>query len=653
MKFNAIALANVLLLAVTNVRGEQSLGKAKLVKKAQKSTHVPTYGECSTELFEGYWMYVGGICKNLFGVIIDCAAATEGVRFCEYTERVLEYYNGDDALKACDVGGSFSRMGKNQVTYDSCTGECTLEYFDLSHDPCELYTPVVLGLKAVINIKKDKDSMDVYFSNNGGVSFYNDNYPRKADQLTIVADTTEDEPARRGRHRRFLSEMDKQATISSSEACKIPTNFFNLTLIPDDYELVPIESIVVPAIGSTEGGVSVLENGNLFESDWLDLASCEKNEECKMMTWINAAGPAVGSISGVVDKWKGIFENGWPDDAGGAGDLIDGIGDFLNIGSTLFPPLALAGGILNTVGSVFGGKDEENITLLKTITKSIARIDEKLTGITKLINSSIDQVLEKIAVLEFNNCMASIRQYTKNDANLRQFSGWYKSMIESIPYAESNPGLREQSVKNFKHGCEKNIHYNILLALEGFVRRPDGCQVKTLKLRFLENPSDFGPTFGAWVTELTMELMKYEGFCIGVRGFKNDPFTSTVERIVKGLQDRKLCQATPESSVDSKCTLSQYCLEKDSTGKLLRECRTRFDSSNDDVCKGDNGEPRHNMCTSGVCKRHTRLDRVKNGTEEKCKKFFFFKYSCKTEQKWRNVERYTFACVQNLDSLGQ
>ena len=92
MKLNSIALAQLLLSVASGAQSEQVSGcscgdkteaesspdrklttpkKGKGKKKDKKSkaqapTVAPT-GECSLELFQGGCMYVGGICKNVFG----------------------------------------------------------------------------------------------------------------------------------------------------------------------------------------------------------------------------------------------------------------------------------------------------------------------------------------------------------------------------------------------------------------------------------------------------------------------------------------------------------------------------------------------------------------------------------------------------------
>jgi len=667
MKFNFIALAQLAFVVATGVQGEQVSGSScgdkadcrnaasspdreltrevkastkviKVQKHTKKSeAQVPTAGECSSELFQGAWMYVGGICQNLFGVVIHCEEATEGDGTCDYTERVIEYHNGDDPSMACDVGGTFSRMGRNKITYDSCTGDCTLEYFDLSYDPCELYTPTVLGLKAVINVKNDEDEMDIYFSNDGGGFFYNEEKPRQADRIMFDGD----EPARRGRHRRALSKMDKNETVTSSGACNRPTNFFAMDLLPKDYH----SRVFDPQTPVPKDPSRAFERTNIFTYDHLDLASCKSDETCKLSKWIVGAGTEIGKLPAVITKWQDIYKNGWPDDKKDIGDIFSGVGDFVDIFSTVFPPLALAGGVLNTIGAVLGTSTPEDMELLTNITATLEVVEGKIDVISENLNKGINAILDKLADAEFRACFNTVQDYALE--GMKDFRGSFRKMIDIASFPKSP--FYDIYRKDYSDKCFSGVHVNTLIALKDTIHDPSGCLLTVCKPYFLKRPEIYAQTVGAWATSVALEIFQYEAQCEGFRAESvKEPNNPLFEGYFNGLLDelrvKDYCRDTPGETTDlPNCSANQYCSVKDTSGQLKRRCVDRFESSQDDVCKGDNGQPRNNMCTSGYCHKHTWDERVKDGLKTTCTGWLFWK-RCLIQETYKYNKKERFEC---------
>jgi len=486
----------------------------------------------------------------------------------------------------------------------------------------------------VINIM-DTDSMDIYFSNDGGASFYNDNEPRKADRLAteLEIEDYEEEPAERGSNRRSLSEMDKEASVASSSSCEQPTDYFSLNLIPADDKLVELDKVIGSYIGGSSD-VIAFEDRTIFNWDWLNLADCDNDNECEMKAWLTAAGTDLGSLPGVIDTWKGLISEG-----GSFGDVIDGVGDILNVGATMFPPLAIAGGIAKTVGVVFGQSDAENIELLNNIIADIEQINNKLDALNTQIAEGIERVVDRIDRLDFDQCMDRVKLLSKDNLFLNLMRGRYVAFLESTKCSKTCVQAHADNIVTFSKDCTDRIHYSILVSLLSLVKNWDGCMTRTFESQFKRNPDDYDTTFVEWVRALYLELQTLEGFCSGVLGYANPGFTDKVREFDEAIEAKRYCRPTPEETLDYKCTANQYCKVKEN-GEFVRECRDRYSIGDADVCKGDDGNPRHNMCTSGKCQHVT-------GSFEPvtvCKKFLWWKYSCKTTT--THWERWS--CVPNV-----
>lgn len=168
-------------LGTTRVGRKAKSTKSAKTTKAPKSTKPPKSSSnlltsndmkngnrCDAKSFEGAWNYVGGPCANLFETIITCDKEKQDGT-CNYSERVVKYSSSDDRDEddACTVSGSF----RPSVTYDEASGDCDLEFFQLSDDPCNLYVPDILGVKASLNLDNDGAAMVLNFSQDGGATF--------------------------------------------------------------------------------------------------------------------------------------------------------------------------------------------------------------------------------------------------------------------------------------------------------------------------------------------------------------------------------------------------------------------------------------------------------------------------------------------------
>jgi len=186
---------------------------AKKSKKESKSGIKDYNLLCNKRLFEGMFEYQNGCAKTtIASILLD----DDDSDTCYYTEALLDgksscpLYKEDDTEDDNDdkcsigelnrfVGGAF--QAKTSISYNRDTGDCELSYTDLSIDPCCIY-PNSLGVKASINllnhieaipsfVGNSSDVMIMYFTDNFGASYYNENSPRIAVRVEATDDIVE------------------------------------------------------------------------------------------------------------------------------------------------------------------------------------------------------------------------------------------------------------------------------------------------------------------------------------------------------------------------------------------------------------------------------------------------------------------------------
>jgi len=548
------------------VRGLKStkLDKAKKSSKKGKNTKSHkkdkqhTNKQCNSELFGGVWSYVGGICRNVLGVVIGCDSdgGGGGGETCEYTERVIDYFNGDDAEKACEVGGSFHHT--NHVTYDECSGDCVLEYFDLIHDPCELYEPTGLGLMVTINVKKSKDIMQILFSSNGGDSFYNQDDPREAYRLQVDDD---EEFSQRHRHRALVNDMDKNQTIESSNACVKSINYFE--------EASSREPLAVTRYRRPE------------EDEWVDILQ---------------------SLPDVIDSIFGGFDS--------ADDALNLIGNIVIVGGTLFPVLGIIGGGLKILQSLFTGWTE-GPDPFEEMNNALNKMNDKIDDLKSNMTKGFQDITQAVQTSNYLICWTSFTDQV--DENLGPIRTAFRKIqrkrnLLNTDNVDTSPWTTYGiAIQSFDTECLAFIPEEVVKAVLDMLTSPkEWCWRLGLDPYFIAHPDEFNVSVVVYLAELLVELQILQGYCMGTT-YKNDDdglFIEFVEKIHNFLLGKQYCKAAYGSSLtDPHCDNQHYC------DISSRECVKRKPSHptlkreevNCMITKDGVSQGRDNMCKSGIC----------------------------------------------------
>mmetsp|Transcript_46548 Transcript_46548/g.52058 ORF Transcript_46548/g.52058 Transcript_46548/m.52058 type:complete len:679 (+) Transcript_46548:190-2226(+) len=478
--------------------------------------------QCNSELFGGLWTYVGGMCRNLYGVLIGCGRelgfdeGEEGM--CVYNERILQYANGDDTETACETGGMFH--GTNSLVYDECSGDCVLEHLDLSHDPCELRdNGAATGLKAIINVKNDKDKMLLFFSHDGGETYYNQYFPREGFRIEAEDDDDEGGSFLRG-HSLLLDGMDRSRMIASSDACAVPTNYSTAPLKGDDW--YPSDFFIQS------------------EPDYSNIKD------------------TVQAIPKVIDKIaKGITS---------PGSAITLVGNIINVGQSFFPLLGVVGGGLKILGSLwtgFEGEDSEQMKTMKLMNATLNKMSQDLDEIKATLETNFGDIKDKINQAMFLTCWTDFTSYDENKlADIRTHFELIMELRQEVSADNPPSQIYNSSLENFEKECKLNVPYTVLRHVSKFAEGRDNCWRLAYDQFFVRFPDDFVTYMGSYVSDLLLELQILQGICQGLAwgDEENTLFTTMLSETLVDMKARPYCKDSGESERDEpNCDDQHYC----------------------------------------------------------------------------------------------
>ena len=176
----------------TSSDGDTVSTQRKLSKSSKKVKHPEAL--CTLSLFaDSLFLYANQCFSDIMVTISLCDDEDDT---CYISERLpslpqeeqQEQENQEE--EQCFVGGSFP--AKENIQYNPSTGDCEFLYVDLVDDPCNLYTGDTgtgsLGLKARINVQNHPDVMFIQFTNDKGLTFYNNDNERVAKKRSSTQD---------------------------------------------------------------------------------------------------------------------------------------------------------------------------------------------------------------------------------------------------------------------------------------------------------------------------------------------------------------------------------------------------------------------------------------------------------------------------------
>ena len=155
--------------------------------------------------------------------ISACNAKDDTCYISERLPSLLQEGKENKEEEQCVVGGSFPAT-KN-IQYNPSTGDCEFLYVDLMDDNCNLYTCDTgtgsLGLKARIDVKNNPDVMFIQFTNNKGLTFYNNDDERVAKRSIDLVLSMMPHPFASGHRRLYYKASVKNDTPHEVNYIKI------------------------------------------------------------------------------------------------------------------------------------------------------------------------------------------------------------------------------------------------------------------------------------------------------------------------------------------------------------------------------------------------------------------------------------------------